>query len=200
MGNELVVPTRTELERKLGGHGAIRSLRELVQKADADGALLLLDCSGSMASVLATGQRAIDALRQVVADVRGSIVVPAAQFGAGPTCYVDQIPEPSGGTPLAQAIAFGRAERKQHLVVISDGMPDSPDTAMVEARQFGGKIDAIYVGDDGGPGAKFMAELAAVTGGSGSVGDLKDQKMLAASIKGLLGEGKTPAGGGAIRL
>jgi len=200
--SESLVVMKTELERRLGLGGAVRSLRDLVKKADADGALLLVDCSGSMGSVLATGERAIDALRQVVADVRLTVAVPAAAFGLrdGQTRYVDEIPDPCGGTPLHQAIEFGRLEQKSHLVVISDGMPDSPSEAMVQAKLFKGKIDAIYVGDDGGPGAAFMAELAKSTGGSGTVKDLTDQKQLTTHIKGLLGEGSTPAGGGVIHL
>lgn len=198
--SEALVPMKKDLEKRLGGSGAVRSLRDLIKKADMDGSLLLVDVSGSMSEVMRTGERKIDALRAVVADVRASVMVPTAAFGMwGGTQLVDDVPEPSGSTPLHDAISFGRAREAKHLVVISDGMPDSTEAAMEEARKFGGRIDAIYVGDDGGPGAKFMAELAALTGGSGSVGDLKEAKQLASTLKGLLGDGQTEQKG-AIQL
>jgi hypothetical protein len=109
---------------------------------------------------------------------------------------VDQIPEPQGGTPMAQAIEHAHKAHKVHLIVISDGVPDSMTHTLDKAKAFmanGGKrIDAIYIGDDdglAGGGAKFMADLAAIGGGSHSVTDLVEQKQLAQTIKGLLGDG-----------
>lgn len=198
MSEELMV-TKSSLERKLGSK-ALGSLRELVKRSDLDDTLLLVDCSGSMGHIMETGQRSIDALRQIVADVLKDVKVSVAAFGSasGPTCYVQEVPEPCGSTPLHDGIQFATREKKKHLVVISDGCPDSPEMAMSEAKAFGGRVDAIYVGDDGTPGAKFMAELAHSTGGSGSVGDLKEMKLLKGKIMGLLGDGTKPKG--AIQL
>lgn len=200
---DALIPTKKDLERKLGQSTGVRSLRELVKKADLDGSILLLDCSGSMSEVISTGEKKIEALRTVVADVRSSVNVPMTAFGPYPGVMpvVDQIPEPGGGTPMHAAIEQARVQKKKHLVVISDGVPDSTVAALDQARQFmqdGGKrIDAIYIGNDGDPGAKFMTELATVGGGTQSVTDLKEQKLLANTIKGLLGDGSQK---GAIQL
>lgn len=201
--SEALIPTKSELERKLGS-GGLRSLRDLVKKADLDGSMLLLDCSGSMSEVIATGEKKIEALRAVVADVRSSVNVPGIAFGPYPGVVplVDQIPEPAGGTPMHAAIEHAKNQKKKHLVVISDGVPDSTVAALEQAKQFmqngGTRIDAIYIGNDGDPGAKFMTELATLGGGSQSVTDMKDQKLLGQQIKGLLGDGSQPKG--AIQL
>jgi hypothetical protein len=204
MANELVPVTKTDLERKLGG-GGLRTLRDLVKKATTSGAMLLLDCSGSMAEIMATGESKIEALRAVVADVRSSVNVPASAFGPAPGVVdvVDQIPDPQGGTPMAQAIVKAREAKRLHLIVISDGVPDSTEWALREAATFmaqgGQRIDAIYIGNDNDYGAKFMTELATVGNGTQSVTDLKEQKLLAEAIRGLLGDG-TPAGPQVIQL
>jgi hypothetical protein len=192
---DALIPSKRELERKLGSLQGPRSLRDLVKKADAEGAMLLLDCSGSMGEVIATGERKIEALRAVVADVRKNVNVPMIAFGPFPGVVdvTDQVPEPQGGTPMAQAIEHAHNGKKVHLIVISDGVPDSTQMTLDQAKKFmddGGKrIDAIYIGNDGDYGAKFMADLAAVGGGSQSVTDLVEQKLLAQTIKGLLGDG-----------
>jgi Mg-chelatase subunit ChlD len=151
--------------------------------------LLLLDCSGSMGGVMSTGQRRIDALRAIVNDVLADVVVPMASFGPSNGEIVLAVPEPGGSTPLAEAIQFARTCEKDHLVVISDGEPDSEVAALDQASQFGGKIDAIFVGPEGSRGADFMRRLAALTGGSGEVQDLRDQRLLTDTIKGFLGAG-----------
>lgn len=202
MSDEMLVPTQKDLERKLGG--GLRSLRDIVKKADLDGSMLLLDCSGSMSEVIATGEKKIEALRSVVADVRSSVNVPATAFGPYPGVMpvLDQIPEPGGGTPMHAAIEHARNSKKTHIVVISDGVPDSAPATLEEAKKFmaagGTRIDAIFIGNDGDAGAKFMTELATLGGGSQSVTDMKDQKLLGQQIKGLLGGGQPTKG--AIQL
>lgn len=214
---DLVPTARQELEKKLGSSLAARgSLRELVKKQTIGKACLMLDVSFSMADGIATGERAIDALRKIVADVRAKVTVPTAAFGLRAATDVrdgrvvkgeevamlegDEVPEPQGGTPLAEAIAFARERGFKHLIVISDGAPNSPSDALEEAKKFGGKIDAIFVGDDGDAGAEFMAELAALTGGTGQLGDLAQLQLMSSTIRGLLGSGQAQIGGGPIQL
>jgi hypothetical protein len=167
------------------------SLDELVA-AKTKRSLLLLDVSGSMDGLVEGTARKIDKLRNVVDTLLQTHPVPMAAFGISGSGVelVERIPEPSGLTPLHKAIAFGRVQEANHLVVVTDGEPDSKEAAFEEARKFGGPIDVFFVGVAGAPGAAFCAELARRTGGSCGVTDLTGEpKKLAAGIAGLLGEG-----------
>ena len=175
------------------------SLDELVA-ARTKRSLLLVDCSGSMADIIVdrreggftSGVRKIDKLRKVVAELKQTHNVPMAAFGVHGSGVelVELIPEPSGLTPLHKAIDFGRIQEANHLVVVTDGEPDSEPAALEAARQFGGTIDVFFIGNDGSRGAMFCNRLAKQTGGSCGVTDLTGEpKKLAAGIAGLLGEG-----------
>jgi hypothetical protein len=156
--------------------------------------LLLVDVSSSMGGTIRTGERKIDALRTVVDKVRSTHPVPLAAFPQGGynRCeLVDNVPEPRGMTPLAQAIQFGHMQEATHLVVVTDGVPDSQQAAFDAARAFGGPIDVFYIGDGNDHGATFCEQLAKLTGGKCGVTDLVgDPKLLAGKIAGLLGDGR----------
>jgi Mg-chelatase subunit ChlD len=168
------------------------SLDDLV-KARTRRSLLLVDCSGSMEDRIRTGERRIDALRKVAADLRETHPVPMAAFGVRVGVeVVDTIPEPQGSTPLDLAIEFGAAQGATHLVVVTDGQPNSEEAAFAAARAFGGQIDVFYIGDGEDRAARFCRELAAMNGGTSGVTDLGtdgDIKKLSAGIAGLLGDG-----------
>jgi Mg-chelatase subunit ChlD len=170
------------------------SLDDLV-KARTRRSLLLVDCSGSMADTVRSGERRIDALRKVASDLRETHPVPMAAFGArcaGQVEVVDSVPEPAGGTPLDRAIDFGAAQGANHLVIVTDGQPDSEPAAFAAARTFGGQIDVFYIGDGEDRAARFCSELAAMNGGTSGVTDLGGDgeiKKLSAGIAGLLGDG-----------
>jgi len=165
------------------------SLQDLVQ-AQTRRSLLLLDCSGSMSALLRTGQRRIDALRDVAHELRQTHPVPLVIFCGRDHAYLDEvIPEPNGLTPLAHAIHFARVNHANHCVVITDGCPDSEHKALDAARQFGHPIDVFYVGDGNDRGAAFAQQLAAATGGQANVADLAQVKQLTGKIAGLLGDG-----------
>lgn len=177
-------------------------LLDLARTADRN-SMLAIDVSGSMGAVLATGLRAIDELRKVATVLRETHPVPMLAFGLTgqhSVSMVETIPEPGGDTPLAKAITFAKAQNANHLVVISDGMPESQSAALAAARAFGGPIDVFYVGDPGDPGELFLRQLAEATGGNCSYTDLaQDPKLLAGKIAGLLGDGK-PVSDGTIIL
>ena len=194
MSNNSLV--RTQLEKTL----TVKSLRDLARVKDTENVSLLLDCSGSMDERMRNGQRRIDGLREVVSTVQSKRTTQMIMFGphqakavhileqmSSPVVFfADEIPEPGGMTPLAEAIDFARTAGAGRLLLISDGGPNNEHLAMEAARNFGGRIDVCFVGDAGDPGSIFLEELARLTGGSQFEGDLSDPKALAGSVMGLL--------------
>ncbi len=178
---------------KLGKSMELSSLKQAAR--DAESVMLLIDTSGSMANPLVNGDRRIDGLRKVVADIKTQGHVPMIAFG-GPydaqVRFVDDVPEPAGGTPLHAAIPLAKTYGATRLVVVSDGEPDLADQSMIEAKAFGGRIDVVFVGDKGGPGSFFLDKLAASTGGVRMEGDLSEVKRIGKAIIGLL-EGEVEA-------
>jgi hypothetical protein len=165
-----------------------KSLKDLV-RARTRRSLLLVDCSGSMGSATTTGERKIDALRKVVEMLRKTHPVPVAAFGVGRHIHlVDSIPNPGGSTPLHHAIDFGTREGANHLVVVTDGQPDSREAAFDAAQAFAGPIDVFYIDDGDKFGREFAVELARRTGGTAHLTDLLAPKELSTKIAGLLGE------------
>jgi Mg-chelatase subunit ChlD len=151
--------------------------------------LLLVDCSSSMSAYIRTGGTRIAALRKVVDDLREQSPVPVAEFSGRGVRVVDSVPAPQGGTPLADAIEFGTREGANHLVVVTDGCPNSEEAAFDAARRFANVIDVFYIGDGNDRGARFAEELAKLTGGVAHLNDLSDTKKLSAQVAGLLGDG-----------
>ncbi len=193
---EGLVKSEQQLAERLAGTLARRSLSDLV-KARTQISLLVVDCSGSMSEETDKGERKIDALRTVVAEVRERVACKVLAFGhAWEPEIVDSIPDPSGGTPLHDAITAGKMHRANHLIVVSDGIPDSTSAALEAARDFGGKIDAVYVGPKGGPGPAFMQQLASLTGGTSDALDLAQKELVGKRILGFLGAGQEQLEGG----
>jgi Mg-chelatase subunit ChlD len=153
--------------------------------------LLLVDCSGSMADRLErTNERRIDALRRVLRQLRSTHSAPIAAFGGCRQVeIVEDAPEPTGSTPLDDAIDFGREQGANHLVVITDGEPNSQASAFEAAARFGNPIDVFYIGDAHGFGLTFARELARRTGGEAHLSDVSATKQLSSQIAGLLGDG-----------
>src|SRR5262245_3824978 len=128
--NNALVPTASALERlRQRTANPTRSADDV--RRSAKRSLLLVDVSGSMDDVILSGERKIDALRKVVDKLRSTHPVPMAAFGLSFNRIelVDYIPDPCDGTPLHLAIDFGRVQEATHLVVVTDGIPDSPTQA-----------------------------------------------------------------------
>lgn len=149
-----------------------------------DRSFLLLDYSGSMEErtdgrhLDSPQPRKIDALREVVHDLRSrnDVRFRTIIFGADVRECDAEIPEPAGGTPLAEAIEMATALGATHIAVASDGIPDSPESAMNAAKRNPGlKIDVFYVGPENSHGKLFLAELAKASGGAFGVSDLGKQ-------------------------
>jgi Mg-chelatase subunit ChlD len=183
-----MVPTQSALDR-LTKSAAKSSLDDLL-KSKMQRSLLLVDCSGSMDSWLTRShERRIDALRKIVRDLRETHPVPVAAFGGGGVTLIDDVPEPTGGTPMHSGIEYGHREGATHLIVITDGHPDSERATFEAAERFGGPVDVFYVGDGNDSGARFAKELAKRTGGTAHLSSLEKPKELTTTIVGLLGDG-----------
>jgi hypothetical protein len=181
MSNELM---RTQLEESLG----MTSLKARAREAES--VMLLIDTSGSMGAMIGReGKTRIQALREIVAQIKVQGSVPMIAFG-GPydaqVRFVDNVPDPDGGTPLHIAIPMAKEYGATRIVVISDGVPDLRDESLNQAKLFGGRIDVVFVGDKGEEGEEFLARLAKMTGGTSGVGNLADTKKLTGQIIGLL--------------
>lgn len=177
---------RKQLEESLQS-GSLKSLAR-----EYETLMLLIDTSGSMdiADVGSMRRRRIDALRDVVKNIRSEGSIPMIAFGGPYDCevrFVDVVPEPDGGTPLHSAIKMAKQYGATRVVIISDGQPDLPGQCTEEAKTFGGQLDVVYVGpkEDGGS-SLFLEELAKVTGGKRIVGDLSDVNKLTSHVIALL--------------
>lgn len=168
---------------------------------EADNVMLLIDTSGSMSSPVRRedgtyGKRAIELLREVVADIKAAGSCPMIAFG-GPydaqVRFVDNVPEPDGGTPLHIAIPLAKQYGATRVVVISDGCPDLTEESMLQARAFGGRVDVVFCGSKGDSGEIFLRALAEATGGTCNVGDLTNPKELGRGVIGLLEGDVDPA-------
>jgi Mg-chelatase subunit ChlD len=181
--------TTTAAAAQLTASAGASSLQSLV-RGRVKRSLLLVDASGSMGSLTAKGERKIDVLRKVVKDLREQHPVPVAAFGVPKGVeVVDIVPEPSGCTPMHSAIDFGAAQGATHLIIVTDGQPDSEARTFEAAARFAKPIDVFYIGDGNDGGADFAKRLAAATGGTANVTDLGAPKQLTSAIAGLLGSG-----------
>ncbi len=186
-----------ELVRRQLESTDLDSLSSLQRDHGADNPFLAIDESGSMEEKMGReGKRRIDGLREVVAQLQG---VPMIAFGGhegSEARFVDRVGEPGGGTPLHQAIDLARVYGATRMVVISDGLPDDSTRALEAARQFGKKIDVVFVGDvnstDGRIGSKFLDELARATGGTRIEESLNDTKKITGKVV-LMLEGEVAA-------
>ena len=166
--------------------------KEMAKRDMLGGTFFGCDVSGSMNAETETpGERRIDALRGIVYGLRTQhhnfriIIFETSVYEA------DVIPEPAGGTNMAAMFDYAREQGAKHLVVVSDGSPDSPQHALAAAQRLVDSgcthIDVFYVGPKGGyAGAamEFMERLAKLTGAninSVSFGELESKVKLALS-------------------
>jgi hypothetical protein len=139
--------------------------------------LILLDCSGSMATADSRGsRRRIDSAREELAtlqrDLPGKLAL-VCFAGHAQLMWGGVPPEPMGGTDLAGALAFAKTfdQGGMRFVVVSDGEPDDQAKALATARGFAGPISTVFVGPEGGPGAAFLRRLATASGGRHATAD-----------------------------
>lgn len=156
---------RNNLRTKYGMGGAVLP----------DTSCLLLDISGSMMGWKITELRKLaDEFRQ------------ARRFEFSSSCdeiaASSQVSEPNGGTALDVGFLYVKKRGITHVVLITDGEPDSRRKAIEAA--VGLKVDCFYVGPDDEPEAlKFLEELAVGTGGQYGKASLVQLAELKAAVK-----------------
>ena len=69
------------------------------------------------------------------------------------------------------------------LILISDGEPDSPSETLRVARTFTTKIDTVFIGQPGSPGAEFLRSLSAATGGIATTQKTSELHKLGSTVK-----------------
>lgn len=188
MENNKLVRRSSSLTKALSQSLQVSSLDDLLRVKQDSNIFMLLDVSGSMGTRMRkNGKTRIQGLREAVKDIQSEREMKMVQFGFGnEPSFVTSIPDATGGTPLHLAIQFARQNGAGRAIVISDGVPDDKRLALDAAREFGGRIDVIFVGDEGEAGEAFLKILAESTGGESFTGDLSEPKQLAGKVMGLL--------------
>ena len=154
-----------------------------------NGKALLLDTSGSMIEDAGDGVSKIDALKVVARTVRAQNSYEFSDSCRRVAGGIFDSLYPGGGTLLGAAFAALKHDGICHVVLITDGLPQDPDTALREAQ--GLKLDIFYVGPE--PRPAFLDALARVAqrGSSSQNATLAKAGVpqLKAKIAGLLGTG-----------
>lgn len=133
-------------------------------------AVVIFDSSASMGLPADGGgtryESAIRELNRIQAEIPGKIAV--VSFGESVKLCVDGVPAaPTGGTALTEALEFCRIfdAKPMRFVLIGDGSPNNPETALATARLYRNKIDSAFIGRGGGSGESFLMDISAVSGG-----------------------------------
>lgn len=183
MSNNELVRKNLETSLELGTLDALVKATETI--------MLLIDTSSSMHGT------PIQDLTKVVNEINPRAQgIPMIAFGGeydAQVRFVDTVPEPAGGTPLHLAIPMAKEYGANRVVIISDGCPDLSGQCIIEAKNFGGRIDVVYIGSPCDAGDMFLRRLAELTGGTCGAHDVSKTKELAGKIVLLLnGEVETP--------
>jgi hypothetical protein len=150
---------------------------------------ILLDTSASMSIDIEPGKTRMDALREIVKNIQGN--APIFAFSSGCVRLLGGIPNPMGGTAMHTAFEVVKQEGFRHVLLITDGEPDSEAHALRAAQ--GLSIQIMYVGGADKP--EFLDKLAKVSGSYCTVDDLKEGKKLETKIQLFLNKGKSEVSG-----
>ena len=164
-------------------------------KLKRTGAVLLLDCSGSMSSDCEPGLSKIQALRNIVTGLPGDPTIFWFNSLSG-VCTKDTIPDPRASTYLAPALARLKSNGHKNVVLITDGDINDKDATL--AAMVGMTIKPMYVGAGARPA--FLDKLASMSGGFATTDDLRQRKALTEKVTLLLNRGIEPQPRGAYEL
>lgn len=191
MSKELSTPLQNLLSqaKKLPATGDVSRLNTRMANA-SDTVCVLADVSSSM-SESAGAKRKIDHLLDALKILAGEKII-AFNSSVMEIQHIAELPQPSGGTALHLALECAARFRPHQTVVVSDGRPDSANSAFAAADKITGTIDVIYCGpDDDTEAIAFMNRLTRRTGGQVIVADLVKRNVnLLAPIRRLLSAGK----------
>lgn len=148
---------------------------------------LLLDVSGSMSDALESGDAKIVELERLADDFT-EVKKYAFNHSVRELKKDEKVGYASGGTNLTLALKVIKGDGVKHCILITDGKPDNPMTALQEAK--GLKIDIFYVGPD--PAPEFLRQLALASGGTYNKASLDMRMALTGSIRKMLEAPKGP--------
>lgn len=167
MPNELTNALKSVIQsaaKSLPTHtGKTAAYRQRYQGA-TDRVLIVADTSASMAEPAGPSRRKLDVLAEAISDLPYAVIEFNSSVHRRATGQAVVL-EPRGGTALHLALDEAAKDRPAKTIVISDGEPDSEESALRAAESLTGVIDVIYCGPDGGPGLAFLGRLARSTGG-----------------------------------
>lgn len=170
---------------------AYQSARGIVPSGGTSGLAILADCSGSMFEPAAGGKTRYQVLMKALTDLWPELsgaTLYGFSYEATQVAHPSKLPDPSGGTYLAEAIKCAAMKFLTGVVVISDGIPQCKGSALTEARKLHVPFSTLFVGDPKDTLAvDFMKQLARTTGGKSEAKDLKNlASPLVNTIRGLL--------------
>lgn len=139
---------------------------------------LLLDISGSMNDWIGANRTKLSELRILAAEFTN-----VRRFLFSTTCRemnaTEDIGDTEGGTNLANGFLYVKKNGIDHVVLITDGEPDSESMALTASA--GLRIDCFYVGPD--PAPAFLAELCKKTGGTYAKASMNSVRELSGAVR-----------------
>lgn len=125
--------------------------------------VVIADLSSSMSCQAFDGKSRHECLQEAMTPFKGRVQVLAFNSSVWEV-DADALPPPSGSTNLAEALDVARSIEPVHVLVISDGEPNSASQALASAENLAKDctIDTMYIGPDRGAAVAFMKELAAI--------------------------------------
>ena len=158
-------------------------------------AVVICDCSGSMSTRDVRSESGLTdrytetnrQLKKLQSRMPGKLAV--VEFSDDAVfCPDGQLTGVKGGTDLLGALQFvsPAAGCGLKFIIVSDGLPDSPDETVQYARQLHEKLDYIHIGNDD-RGKRFMEKLATASGGQALESEVQ---LLSDNIQKLLSDGK----------
>jgi Mg-chelatase subunit ChlD len=145
-------------------------------------ACLLLDCSSSMNCEVEPGTSRMQALRNIVQSLIRQPKCIAFNDYCQP-CTKNTIPNPGGGTHMARAFEYMKAEGITKAVMITDGEANDKTAALESVK--GLLVQIMYVGSGQKPA--FLDELARASGGYCTKQDLSKPKEIQNKIQLFIG-------------
>jgi hypothetical protein len=154
---------------------------------------LILDISGSMTDEIEPGFRKIDALRDIVKELKGGFTTIVFNSHA---CVKEnrKIPEPSGGTVMSSAFKLTKENGIREAIMITDGDCNQFDKEAALHEVEGLKLQIMYVGK---PELKpeFLDQLARCSGTLVTTEDLKKVKEVTGKVQLFLSAAKVKKDG-----